>query len=518
MSTTAVQYSADIPDVLKDFYTGVKAEGTPGTPGYKPAATGLIERGISAIYPSQKVGAEAYQETYKPLFQAGLGGAGSIAGLSQLQQQVGQTLSQMALPDQYGLATQAGQAAASGMQGLQDYQAQGVAAPNLTAYQLGPSPTVYAPGLTTYQMGSTPQVSADALKTYQMAGPQTFTSDIAKQYMSPYLQDVVDRQQAAAIKAAKESQLGQNLAAARQGTYGGARQAVLQGSREAGLQSTLADIQAKGLQSAFENAQTQFERDRAAQMGVGSQNLQAALGVQQLGAGQSLQAKLANQAAQQAAQQANLQAALGVQQLGAGQSLQAKLANQAAQQAAQQANLQAALGVQQLGAGQSLQAELANQAAQQAYDQANLQSLLGVQQLGAGQSIQAQLANQAAQQQAAQTRLGAAQGLGGLAGMFGQLGTQQLAGELDVLKTQGAFGDLQRAIQQQQMDAQRQMLTEQAQYGQTQVGQLSNLLRGVPLSAGTQTTTTPPPSFASQLTGLGLTGIGLYNMLGGGAK
>jgi hypothetical protein len=59
-------------------------------------------------------------------------------------------------------------------------------------------------------------------------------------------------------------------------------------------------------------------------------------------------------------------------------------------------------------------------------------------------------------------------------------------------------------------------LQDQAQYGMTQVGQLSNLLRGIPLSDTTQTTTTPPPSFASQLTGLGMTGIGLYNLLGGG--
>ena len=125
-------------------------------------------------------------------------------------------------------------------------------------------------------------------------------------------------------------------------------------------------------------------------------------------------------------------------------------------------------------------------------------------------------ANQAAALQAGQTRLGAAQGLGGLAQTFGGLGTQQLAGELDILKTQGAFGDLQRSIAQQQLDAQRAALMQQAEYGQTQVGQLSNLLRGIPLSDTTQKTTTPPPSFASQLTGLGLTGIGLYNLLGGG--
>jgi len=97
---------------------------------------------------------------------------------------------------------------------------------------------------------------------------------------------------------------------------------------------------------------------------------------------------------------------------------------------------------------------------------------------------------------------------------MGGLGTQQLAGQLDITKTLGAFGDLQRGITQQQMDAQRQALMDQAQYGQTQVGQLSNLLRGVPLSDTTQQTSTPPPSFASQLTGLGLTGLSLYNLLG----
>lgn len=443
-TTTAVQYSPEIPEVLRPFFAGT---GTPGQAGYKP---GLIDRGLSAIFPGGLSGQAAYQAQYSPVIQSGLSGAGSIAGLSPFQEALGKQLGSMAAPGQYQLGTQAAQAAAAGLQGLQNVQAPTVSPDELNFYQLGSAPTVSARGLTNYQMGAAPTVSAQDLTQYQMAGPSTFTGDVAKQYMSPYMQEVLDRQQAAAIKSAQQAQLGQNLAAARQGTYGGARQAVLQGQRELGLQSTLADIQAKGLQSAYENAQAQFERDRAAQIGVGSQNLQAKLGVQQLGAGQSLQAALANQAAQQAAQQANLQASLGVQQLGAGQSLQA-----------QQANQQAAL-------------------------------------------------------QAAQQRLAASQGLGGLAGTFGQLGTQQLAGQLDLLKTQGAFGDLQRAIQQQQMDAQRQMLMEQAQYGQTQVGQLSNLLRGIPTTAATQTTTTPPPSFASQLTGLGLTGVGLYNMLGGG--
>jgi hypothetical protein len=381
MTTTTQVLQSEIPDVLKPFYSGVEAKDG------KPAVPGLIERGISAIYPGGLTGQAAYQAQYAPVFQAGLMGSGSVAGLSPFQESVGQQLGTMGTPGQYALGTQAGQASASGLRALQDYQGMQIAAPQLTMFQ--------------------------------REGPQMFTSDIAKQYMSPYMQAVVDQQQAAALKNAQQAQLGQNLAAARQGTYGGARQALLQGQREAGLQTTLADLQAKGLQSAYEQAQAQFERDRAAQMGV---------------------------------------------------------------------------------------------------DQANLAAAMGTQELGANKSLEAQKANQSAQQAAAELRRTSAADLGSLAGQFGQLGTQQRAAELDTLKTQGAFGDLQRAIQQQQMDAQRQMLIDQAQYGQTQVGQLSNLLRGIPTTSSTQTTTTPPPSFASQLTGMGLTGVSLYNMLPSGGK
>lgn len=370
---------AGIPKVLEPFYTGTEAKDG------QPAIPGLIERGIGAIFPGGLTGQAAFAAQYAPVYQAGLMGAGSVAGMSPFQQQLGTQLAGMQVPGQFGLGTEAGQQAAAGMQSLQNLQAMGVAAPELTQYQMGPA--------------------------------RQFTSAEAQQYMSPYQQAVTDIQQRAAIDAAKRAQLGQNLAAARQGTYGGARQTLLQGERESGLRTQLGDIQARGLQEAYANAQQQFERDRAAQMGTSQANLQAALGVQQLGAGQSLEAQRANQ--------------------------------------------QAAL-------------------------------------------------------QAAQQRQAAASGLAGLASTFGGLGTQQLAGQLDILKTQGAFGDLQRATQQQQMDAERQMLMDQANYGQTQVGQLSNLLRGIPTTSTTQTTTTPPPSFASQLTGLGLTGLSLYNMLGGG--
>jgi len=77
----------------------------------------------------------------------------------------------------------------------------------------------------------------------------------------------------------------------------------------------------------------------------------------------------------------------------------------------------------------------------------------------------------------------------------------------------GAYGDFQRNLEQQQKDAQRQFLTQQAEYGTTQVGQLSNLLRGIPMTDTTQRTFEPPQSNFQSLMQLGLGGIGLYNAM-----
>lgn len=105
---------------------------------------------------------------------------------------------------------------------------------------------------------------------------------------------------------------------------------------------------------------------------------------------------------------------------------------------------------------------------------------------------------------------------GQLGQTFGALGTAQQASDIDRLKTQGAFGDLQRATQQQQLDSQYQDLMTRLNFPLTQAETMANLARGVPLTqtASAASQTTPPPSFASQLGGLGLTGLSLYNMFG----
>jgi hypothetical protein len=106
--------------------------------------------------------------------------------------------------------------------------------------------------------------------------------------------------------------------------------------------------------------------------------------------------------------------------------------------------------------------------------------------------------------------------LGTLGDVFTRAGTAQQAADIDRLKTQGAYGDLERAYEQQRLDAQKADILAQMQFPQQQLGSMADILRGVPITkvGETQATTTPPPSFASQLGGLGLTGLSLYNMLG----
>jgi hypothetical protein len=130
--------------------------------------------------------------------------------------------------------------------------------------------------------------------------------------------------------------------------------------------------------------------------------------------------------------------------------------------------------------------------------------------LGTIQATGAQNAFEAAQR----AQLGQAAGYTGLGQTLGALGTAEQASDIDRLKTQGAFGDLQRATQQQQLDAQYQDLMTKLNYPLANLETMNALTRGVPLkeTGGTTRTTTPPPSFASQLAGAGLTGLSLYNM------
>jgi hypothetical protein len=102
-----------------------------------------------------------------------------------------------------------------------------------------------------------------------------FDSAAAQQYMSPYMQNVVNVQKNQAILDAQRQNAARAAQAVQAGAFGGSRQAVQQGLAGEALTRQLAEIQASGQQQAYESAQGQFERDRAAResaerLGIGA--------------------------------------------------------------------------------------------------------------------------------------------------------------------------------------------------------------------------------------------------------
>ena len=194
-------------------------------------------------------------------------------------------------------------------------------------------------------------------------GTQSFTQPgTAANYMSPYMQNVVDIQQREARRAS-DIQAQQNAAqAVGQGAFGGSRAGLMEAERQRNLGTQLGDIQATGQQAAFNAAQQQFNQEQQARLAAQQSNQQARLQAQQLGeqsrqfgAGQGLQA--ANLGAQYglSAQQMNEQsrqfgANLGLQGLQTGLAAAGQLGTLGQNQYAQQTgniNLLNQLGTQQ---------------------------------------------------------------------------------------------------------------------------------------------------------------------------
>jgi hypothetical protein len=179
----------------------------------------------------------------------------------------------------------------------------------------------------------------------------------------------------------------------------------------------------------------------------------------------------------------------------------------------QQANLQ--------NAQLSQQANLANQqtnlATQQAQQQAN--------QFGYGQAAnQAQNAAQyglaANQLNANQQQFGANLGMQGLqaanqaAGTLGNLGQNQYQQAMGINQLQNQYGTQQQQQQQAILNQQIQNYATAQQYPMMQLGNLSNLLRGLPMQSTTVQGYQASPNLMTQLGGLGLTTAGIAGKLG----
>jgi hypothetical protein len=102
---------------------------------------------------------------------------------------------------------------------------------------------------------------------FQFDPTRQFSGQEAKNYMSPYMQNVVDQQSQSAITNFNRQNAARANQGVQAGAFGGSRQGVVQGMAEEGLMSQLDQIQAKGLQDAYGQAQGAFQADRTAQTG-----------------------------------------------------------------------------------------------------------------------------------------------------------------------------------------------------------------------------------------------------------
>ena len=116
--------------------------------------------------------------------------------------------------------------------------------------------------------------------------------------------------------------------------------------------------------------------------------------------------------------------------------------------------------------------------------------------------------------------LGSQIGLAGLqagidtSGKTGALAAQEQTSNLERLKAQAATAGEAQAYQQQIDDLKYQQFMDQQNYQKAQLDYLSQILRGNAAALGTtQVQYAPAPSLASQLGGVGLAGLGLYNIL-----
>ena len=122
-----------------------------------------------------------------------------------------------------------------------------------------------------------------------------------QEYMSPYIQNVVDIQTREAQRLADVDEQVLASQAVASGGYGGSREAILQAEQQRDLQQQLGDIQQRGTAAAYEDAQRRMGEQRGRELSAGSQfaNLGVTAPGQTMRELQGLEAVGAQQQAQQ---------------------------------------------------------------------------------------------------------------------------------------------------------------------------------------------------------------------------
>jgi hypothetical protein len=184
-------------------------------------------------------------------------------------------------------------------------------------------------------------------------------------------------------------------------------------------------------------------------------------------------------------------------------------------------------GIQATGSQNAYQQAMQQFNAEQNANQAAANLNAQQNQFGAQQSMQAQLANQQANQAAAnlnaqQGQFGAGLGLQGLqtaltsANTLGNLGNQQYTQNMGVTNMQNQLGAQQQQQVQNTLNTQYQDFLNAQNHPYKQLGFMSDMLRGLPLTQQSATMNQPGPSTGAQVLGAATSLGGAYLM--GGRK
>jgi hypothetical protein len=324
------------------------------------------------------------------------------------------------------------------------------------------------------------QFQQSQFNEYNYDPSRQFSGQEVQNYMNPYMQNVVDQQSKSAITNFNRQNASRAAQGVQAGAFGGSRQGVVQGMAEEGLMGQLDQIQAKGLSDAYGQAQGAFQADRSAQVANEQARAAEASRVQAAGGSEAARVQQA-----QAAEMARTQG-IGIDE--ASRIQQAQAAELARTQGI---SLDEASRIQAGQAGEQSRVQAANAAEMARVQQQNE----AANQFGAGQGIAALDAGAAG-----------AQALAG----YGQLGREADIQNAQLLET---VGRSQQQEGQQGLDIQYQDYLTKQGFTQNQIGQLSNMLQGLPIqnSGVTNTVGTPAtPGFGQQLLGAGLGGLSLY--------
>lgn len=308
-------------------------------------------------------------------------------------------------------------------------------------------------------------------------------------YMNPYLQSALQPALQEVQRQYDITGTQQMGNAAKSGAFGGSREALMAAENQRNKNTAMNQIIGQGYNQAYNTANANMQQAAALGMqgaqsglaGLNAANQNYLSGIQGAQAGlQGVNAQLAGTAQGMQGSQVGLQ---GANQAGQLSTAGGQLGVQGAQTAGN-------LGL--AGTGQGLQA--AQTAGQLGVSGANagMQGVQGA--VGAGQyGLQG---------------LGQA---GAAASTLGQLGQTQFGQEQAANQAMLSAGTQQQALQQKALDVDYQKYQAQLNYPYQQIGFMSDLLRGLPLTQQSQSMY-QNPSMMSQVAGLGTAGIGAYGL------